>query len=71
VAVVGDVISWPIAITGAAVRALIVAQWLGICRPVLRQFEDTVAGTRVTVTGGAPHGWVVLAVPTGDNIYAQ
>jgi len=71
VAVVGDVISWPIGITVAAVRALVVALWLGIWRPVLRQFGDTVAGTHVTVTGGAPHGWVVLAVPTGDNIYAQ
>ncbi len=68
---VGDVISWPIASTGAAVMTLVIALWLGICRPVLRQFEDTVAGTPGTVTGGAPHGWVVLAVPTGDNIYAQ
>ncbi len=38
-AVVGDVISWPIAITGAAVMTLVVALWLGIWSPVLRKFE--------------------------------
>jgi len=38
-AVAADVISWPIAITGAAVMTLVVALWLGIWRPVLRRLE--------------------------------
>ncbi len=29
-AMVGDVISWPIAITGAAIMTLVVGRWLGI-----------------------------------------
>lgn len=36
-AVAGDVISWPIAMTGAAGMVLVVALWLGVWRPVLRQ----------------------------------
>ncbi|PKB66836.1 MAG: hypothetical protein BZY81_06175 [SAR202 cluster bacterium Io17-Chloro-G4] len=38
-AVAGDVVSWPIAITGAGVMTLVVALWLGVWRPVLRRFE--------------------------------
>jgi len=38
-AVAGDLISWPIALTGAAGITLLVALWLGLWRPLLRQFE--------------------------------
>ena len=36
-AVAADLISWPVAITGAAAMTLAVALWLGIWRPTLRQ----------------------------------
>ena len=39
-AVVADVISWPVAITGGAALSLIVALWLGVWRPVLRHLEE-------------------------------
>lgn len=39
-AVAGDLISWPIALTGAAGTTLLVALWLGLWRPLLRKFED-------------------------------
>ena len=38
-AVAGDAISWPIAITGAGAMTLLVALWLGLWRPMLRRFE--------------------------------
>ena len=38
-AVAGDVISWPIAMTGAAAIVLLVALTLGIWSPVIRRFE--------------------------------
>ena len=38
-AVVAGVFSWPIAVTGAASMVLVSTLWLGIGRPVLRQFE--------------------------------
>ena len=38
-AVVADVINWPVAITGGAVLTLVVALWLGISRPALRNLE--------------------------------
>ena len=38
-AVAGDVISWPIAMTGAAAMVLLVALTLGIWSPVIRRFE--------------------------------
>jgi MFS family permease len=38
-AVVGELLSWPIAMTGAASMVLVVALWLGVWRPVLRKFE--------------------------------
>ncbi len=38
-AVVAEIISWPVAITGGAAMTLVVAVWLGIWRPVLRRLE--------------------------------
>jgi MFS family permease len=38
-AVAGDLVSWPIAVTGAALMVLLVTLLLGIWRPTLRQFE--------------------------------
>ena len=38
-AVAAEVISWPVAITGAAAMTLVVALWLGIWQPVLRRLE--------------------------------
>ena len=38
-AVAADLISWPIAVTGAAAMTLAVALWLGIWRPTLRRLE--------------------------------
>ena len=39
-AVAADMISWPIAINGAAAMTLAVALWLGIWRPVLRSLQS-------------------------------
>ncbi len=39
-AIAGDVIGWPIALTAAAVITLFFALWLGVSRPLLRHFED-------------------------------
>ena len=39
-AVAADIISWPVAITGAAAITLAVALWLGIWRPTLRRLEE-------------------------------
>ena len=39
-ALAADLISWPVAITGGAVLSLLVALWLGVWRPVLRQLEE-------------------------------
>ena len=39
-AVVADVISWPVAITGGAGLSLFFALWLGVWRPVLRQLGE-------------------------------
>ena len=36
----------------------------------VREAQAALRETRVERRYG-PHGWVVLAVPTGDNIYAQ
>lgn len=38
-AVAGDLVSWPIAVTGAALMVLLVTLLLGIWRPTLRRFE--------------------------------
>jgi|TARA_B100000809_G_scaffold120157_1_gene118450 MFS family permease len=38
-AVAGDLVSWPIAMTGAALMVLLVTLLLGIWRPTLRRFE--------------------------------
>ncbi len=38
-AVAGDLVSWPIAITGAALMVLLITLLLGIWRPALRRFE--------------------------------
>ena len=34
-----DIITWPVAITGAAAMTLVIALWLGIWRPTLRHLE--------------------------------
>jgi MFS family permease len=39
-AIVADVVSWPVAITGGAVLSFIFALWLGVWRPVLRHLEE-------------------------------
>ena len=39
-AMAADIVSWPVAITGGAAGSLIVALWLGVCRPVLRHLES-------------------------------
>ena len=39
-AVAAGIISWPVAITGAAAITLAVALWLGIWRPTLRRLEE-------------------------------
>ena len=39
-AVAGDVISWPVALTATAAITLFFALWLGVARPLLRHFED-------------------------------
>ncbi len=41
---------------------------LGLAETLTRRPEDHPGREGIL---GAPHGWVVLAVPTGDNIYAQ
>ena len=39
-AVAADVTTWPIAITGGAALSLLFALWLGVWRPVLRQWQE-------------------------------
>ena len=39
-AAVADVSSWPVAITGGAALSLLVALWLGVWRPVLRNLKE-------------------------------
>ena len=39
-AIVADVVSWPVAITGGAALSFIFALWLGVWRPVLRHLEE-------------------------------
>ena len=39
-AVVANVLSWPVAITGGAALSLLVALWLGVWRPVFRHVEE-------------------------------
>ena len=39
-AVAGDLISWPMAVTGASVMTLVISMWLGGWRPVLRQYSE-------------------------------
>ena len=39
-ALVADVTSWPVAFTGGAALSLLVALWLGVWRPVLRDLKE-------------------------------
>ena len=39
-AAAADVTSWPVAITGGAALSLLVALWLGVLRPVLRNLQE-------------------------------
>ena len=39
-AAVAEVISWPVAITGGAALSFLVALWLGVSRPVLRNLQE-------------------------------